>query len=83
MSAHDSDFVLQDDTLVDRAHRGMGLGALLQAANLEQLASMGDLVEGRRWLQTHTEQGNVPMQRTNERFGFRRVDVLHACEGPL
>lgn len=83
VSAHDPDFVLQDDTLVDRGHRGMGLGALLKAANLEQLSSMGDVVEGRRWLQTYTEQGNVPMQRTNERFGFRRVDVLHACEGPL
>ena len=83
VSAHDPDFVLQDDTLVGREHRGRGLGALLKAANLEQLGALGGPVEGRRWLQTHTEQGNVPMQHTNERFGFRRVDVLHECEGPV
>ncbi|MER7070300.1 GNAT family N-acetyltransferase [Terrabacter sp. NPDC000476] len=83
VSAHDPDFVLQDDTLVDRAHRGQGLGAALKAANLRQLASLGERAAGRRWLQTHTEQGNVAMQRTNERFGFRRVDVLHECEGEL
>ncbi|NNG39299.1 hypothetical protein HJ588_08430 [Flexivirga sp. ID2601S] len=36
---------------------------------------------GRRFVQTHTERHNAPMQRANEAFGFRRVDVLHELEG--
>ncbi len=84
VSAHDPDFVVQDDTLVDRAHRGRHLGARMKLANLRQLHAHADeLIGTRRWVQTFTEQGNSAMQRTNERFGFRRVDVLHECEGRL
>lgn len=63
VSAHDHDFVLQDDTLIDRAHRGHGLGTRTKAANLRLLGSLEGDLGRRRWLQTHTEQGNVAMQR--------------------
>ncbi len=40
----------------------------------------GHLEGDRRWLQTYTAQGNRPMERVNELFGFRVADVLHDCE---
>lgn len=84
VSVHDPDVILQDDTFVDRAHRGRRLGTRLKLANLRQLhAHAEELIGSRRWVQTFTEQGNHAMQRTNERFGFRRVDVLHECEGTV
>lgn len=85
VSAHDPDVVVQDDTLVDRAHRGHGLGLRLKVANLHQLRSHdgGRLLGGRHTVQTYVEQDNLAMQRTNERMGFRRVDTLHECEGTL
>lgn len=84
VESHDLRFVVQDDTLVDRAHRGRHLGMRLKLANLRQLhAHAATLIGPRRWIQTFTEQGNAAMQRTNERVGFRRVDVLHECEGTL
>ena len=85
VSAHDPDVVVQDDTLVDRAHRGHGLGLRLKVANLHQLQShdRGRLLGRRHTVQTFVGQDNLAMQRTNERLGFRRVDTLHECEGPL
>ena len=85
VSTHDPDVVVQDDTLVDRAHRGHGLGLRLKVANLHQLRSHdgGRLLGGRHTVQTFVEQDNLAMQRTNERMGFRRVDTLHECEGTL
>lgn len=84
VSRHDPDFVIQDDTFVDRAHRGHRLGARLKRANLRNLAEHGRRTGGHwRWVQTYTELHNSAMQHTNEAFGFRRVDVLHELEGPV
>lgn len=84
VSRHDADFVIQDDTFVDRAHRGHRLGARLKLANLRSLAEHGQRTgDNWRWVQTYTEQHNTAMQHTNEAFGFRRVDVLHELEGPV
>ena len=84
VSRYDGDFAIQDDTFVDRQHRGRGLGARLKVANLRNLADFGARTGAhRRWVQTHTEQHNTAMQRTNEALGFRRVDVLHELEGTL
>lgn len=84
VSRYDADFVIQDDTFVDRAHRGHRLGARLKLANLRSLAEHGQRIGGSwRWVQTYTEQQNHAMQRTNSAFGFRRVDVLHQLEGPV
>lgn len=71
----------QDDTLVLRRHRGHNLGTRLKVANLRQHEQLpeSDIAE-RRWLHTYTEQGNAPMQVVNERFGFRRVEVMHEFE---
>ncbi|MFC6705806.1 GNAT family N-acetyltransferase [Flexivirga alba] len=82
VSRYDAEFVIQDDTFVDRAHRGHRLGARLKLANLRNLADLAERTGG-RWsrVQTYTEQHNTAMQHTNEAFGFRRVDVLHELEG--
>jgi GNAT superfamily N-acetyltransferase len=73
--------LVQDDTLVLRAHRGHRLGAMLKVANLRQLERLpfSDMA-ARRWLHTWTAQGNAPMQAVNARFGFRRVGVDHELE---
>lgn len=84
VSRYDAEFAIQDDTFVDRAHRGHGLGARLKLANLRNLAEHAQRTGGTwRWVQTYTEQHNCAMQRTNEALGFRRVDVLHEFEGPV
>ncbi|MFE6886766.1 GNAT family N-acetyltransferase [Streptomyces sp. NPDC057694] len=63
--------VLQDDTLVVRAHRGHGLGAALKAANLARLVEAFP-----RSARVHTWVAgtNTAMLAVNRRFGFRRVD---------
>lgn len=84
ISRHEKEFLIQDDTLVDRDHRGHGLGMALKSANLHAVSELPDeLMAGRRWLQTYTATTNTPMLRVNERFGFRTVDVLHECEARL
>lgn len=84
VSRYDAEFAIQDDTFVDRAHRGHRLGARMKLANLRNLADHAGRTGGTwRWVQTYTEQNNLAMQRTNEAFGFRRVDVLHELEGPV
>lgn len=76
-----SEQVYQDNTLVLRAHRGHGLGTRLKVANLRQLAAMPEPVDAaRRWLHTHTEQGNAAMQAINAWIGFRIVEELHELE---
>lgn len=57
VSAHDPDVVVQDDTMVDRAHRGHGLGLRLKVANLHQLQRQdgGWLLGGRHTVQTFVE----------------------------
>lgn len=84
VSRYDDEFVIQDDTFVDRSHRGHRLGARLKLANLDNLDALrARTAAGRRWVQTYTEQHNTAMQHTNDAFGFRRVDVLHELEGPV
>ena len=39
LSRHDPEIITQDDTLVDRAHRGHGVGRALKLANLENLST--------------------------------------------
>ncbi len=84
VSRYDAQFVIQDDTFVDRSHRGHRLGARLKLANLRNLADLAARTGG-KWsrVQTYTEQRNHAMQHTNEAFGFRRVDVLDELEGPV
>lgn len=73
--------VMQDDTLVLRAHRGHRLGTMLKVANLRQLESLpAEDVARRRILQTFTAQDNVPMQKVNARFGFRPVETMYEYE---
>lgn len=81
VSAHDPDVVVQDDTFVDRAARGQGLGMRLKVANLRLLQGTPGLLGTRRAVQTYCEQDNVAMRRTNERLGFRLVDELREYEG--
>ncbi|QIG42392.1 GNAT family N-acetyltransferase [Nocardioides anomalus] len=83
VSAHDERVVVQDDTFVDRAYRGRGLGLRLKAANLGLLQETAGLLGPRRRVQTYCEQDNVAMRRTNARLGFRLVDELREYEGPV
>jgi mycothiol synthase len=83
VSAYDPHVVVQDDTFVDRAHRGRGLGLRLKVANLRTLQTTEGLLGPRSAVQTYCEQDNVAMRRTNQRLGFRLVDQLREYEGPL
>ncbi len=84
VSRDEPEFVVQEDTLVDRRHRGHRLGLALKSANLTALARLPEaLMRHRRWVQTWTAVTNGPMLRTNEQFGFRTVDVLHECEATI
>lgn len=83
VSAHDLAVVVQDDTWVDSAARGQGLGRRLKVANLRQLQSTPGLLGPRRTVQTYCEQDNVAMRRTNAALGFRPVDELRSYEGPM
>ncbi len=85
VSEHDRDVVVQDDTWVDRAHRGRRLGMRLKVANLRQLQSHADgaLLGPRRSLQTYCEKDNTSMRRINAEVGFRAVDSLRGYEGRI
>ena len=82
VSRHDPEIVTQDDTLVDRAHRGRGIGRVLKLANLENLAGVPELARA-RWIQTYTALDNAPMLALNRSLGFREADVLSILEGEL
>lgn len=73
---------LQDDTLVERAARGRGIGRALKAANLRQLAGLPEAAEV-RWVQSYTAPDSEPMIELNWVVGFRIVDVMTALEGVL
>ena len=77
---HGGDLAWQDDTLVMPEHRGHRLGLRLKAATLAILTS--DHPE-RTVIHTWTDPHNTAMYRTNERFGFRPVEVLHEMQRPL
>ena len=72
--AHSPGEVLQEDTLVMRAHRGHRLGAAMKAANLELLRQR---FADRARLHTWTALDNDAMQAVNRAFGFRPVERLH------
>ncbi|QGN34614.1 GNAT family N-acetyltransferase [Microlunatus sp. Gsoil 973] len=82
VSGHDPDIVNQDDTLVDRAHRGRGIGRALKLANLRQLQKVPEARDS-RWVQTYTATDNAPMLALNRAVGFREADIMTALEGPL
>lgn len=82
VSRHDPEIITQDDTLVDRAHRGRGIGRVLKLANLENLAGVPELARA-RWIQTYTALDNAPMLALNRSLGFREADVLSVLEGEL
>jgi GNAT superfamily N-acetyltransferase len=70
--AHDSDYVVQDDTLVMPDHRGHGLGLALKATMLRRLAEEHP---ERRLIHTWNAVENAPMQRINRELGFRTVEL--------
>lgn len=82
VSRHDRALVTQDDTLVDRAHRGRGLGRMLKLANLRALAELPEAAEA-RWVQTYTAVDNAAMLALNRSLGFREADLLTILEGPV
>ncbi|WP_169333357.1 GNAT family N-acetyltransferase [Demetria terragena] len=69
--------VHQEDTLVMPSHRGHGLGLALKRTTLEALRKRHP---ERQSVHTWTAPGNTAMYRTNERFGFRPVEVMHEME---
>ena len=75
--AHGETHVQQDDTLVMPEHRGHRLGLRLKQANLEALARAHP---DRRAVHTWTAPDNSAMRRTNERVGFRVVEMLHEMQ---
>lgn len=79
VNRHDPEILTQDDTLVDRAHRGRGIGRALKLANLESLAAVPEL-DRARWIQTYTALDNAPMLALNRALGFREADVLSILE---
>jgi GNAT superfamily N-acetyltransferase len=75
VNRHDPEILTQDDTLVDRAHRGRGIGRALKLANLENLRAVPEAAQA-RWIQTYTALDNAPMLALNRALGFREADVL-------
>lgn len=82
VSAHDPDIIIQEDTLVDRSHRELGIGRALKVANMRQLHDVPEAA-GARWIQTYTATDNAAMLALNEDLGFAVVDTMTALEGPV
>lgn len=82
VNRHDPEIITQDDTLVDRDHRGHGVGRALKLANLQKLLALEEATGG-RWVQTYTALDNTPMLALNSAIGFRIVDQLTILEGPV
>jgi GNAT superfamily N-acetyltransferase len=61
----------QWETLVDREHRGHGLGLVLKAHNHRLLAERSPRT---RWLNTWNAESNTHMVAINEQLGFRPVE---------
>ncbi|WP_166970234.1 GNAT family N-acetyltransferase [Brevibacterium atlanticum] len=82
VSAHDPEIVIQEDTLVDRAYRGRGIGRALKVANLRQLPAVPATTSA-KWVQTYTATNNGPMLALNRDLGFSVADTMTALEGRI
>lgn len=79
VSSHDPQIVIQEDTLVDRAYRGRGIGRALKVANLRQLPAVAATASA-EWVQTYTATDNEPMLALNRDLGFLIADTMTALE---
>ena len=77
---HGGDFAWQDDTLVMPDHRGHRLGLRLKTATHALITTAHP---ERTVIHTWTDPENTAMYRTNERFGFRPVELLHEMQRKL
>lgn len=80
VSSHESDIVIQEDTLVDRAYRGRGIGRALKVANMRQLHDIPEVTQA-SWIQTYTATSNGPMHTLNQDLGYFAADTMTALEG--
>ncbi|WP_181274636.1 GNAT family N-acetyltransferase [Brevibacterium oceani] len=79
VSVHAPEIVIQEDTLVDRAYRGRGIGRALKVANLRQLPAVPATASA-KWVQTYTATNNGPMLALNRDLGFSVADTMTALE---
>lgn len=82
VSRHAPEIAVQEDTLVDRAYRGRGIGRALKIANLRQLHDLPEAAAV-RWLQTYTATDNEAMLALNAELGFVVADTMTALESPV
>src|SRR5699024_2107944 len=80
--AHDPEIVIQEDTLVDRAHRGRGSGRARKGGSMRQLPG-GPAPASAEGVQTHTATDNEPMLALNHDLGFVVADTMTALESRL
>ena len=80
VSSHEPDIIIQEDTLVDRAYRGRGIGRALKCANMRQLHGVPEAASA-RWVQTYTATSNHPMRGLNRDLGFFTAETMTALEG--
>ncbi|MDT7547910.1 MAG: hypothetical protein QOE84_304 [Actinomycetota bacterium] len=71
VSRHCLEVAYQWETLVEREHRGHGLGILVKAHNHRLLAVSSPMT---RWLNTWNAESNTHMVAINEALGFRAVE---------
>ena len=70
----------QDDTVVDQAHRGRGLGKWLKAAMAREFLS--EFPEVTR-INTGNAGSNAPMLKINTEMGFKPILQIAAWQGPI
>lgn len=80
VSRHEPDIVIQEDTFVEGAYRGRGIGRGLKVANMRQLHEIPEVAQA-DWIQTYTATGNGPMHALNRDLGFFPADSMTALEG--
>ena len=80
VSTHDPDIVIQEDTLVERAYRGRGIGRALKGTNMRQLHEVPEAARA-LWVQTYTATSNGPMLGLNRDLGFFPAETMTALEG--
>lgn len=80
VSRHETDIVVQEDTFVEAAYRGRGIGRGLKVANMRQLHEIPEVAQA-DWIQTYTATGNGPMHALNRDLGFFPADSMTALEG--